>query len=374
VFVAAKLVGALFERIGQPSVIGELLAGAVTGPAALAWFQASPTLETVATMGAIVLLFEVGLQTKASDLFGVGRTAALVAVLGVAVPFCAGYGFGATFGLATPEALFLGTALVATSVGITARVLSERGLISRRAARIILAAAVIDDILGMVVLSVVVGVVRGGFDPVHLALVLTQVAVFVAFELVVAPRLAKRHGHRLSRLRGRHTLLVVAIAAMLALAAIAERIGLAGIVGAFFAGMMFAETPSRADLERDIRPLYAWLVPYFFAVTGSRIDLAVLARPEVLLPGLLLAAIAVVTKAAGAGAGALGDGWRTALAVGVGMVPRGEVGLIVASVGLAAGVVSPPVYGMVLLVVVVTTLLAPPLLPRLFALAARDGD
>jgi Kef-type K+ transport system membrane component KefB len=373
VLVAAKAGGAVFKLLGQPSVVGELLAGVVAGPAALGWFQVSSTLDTVAAIGAIVLLFEVGLQTKASDLFRVGRTAVFVALLGVAVPFCAGYGFGAALGIATPEALFIGTALVATSVGITARVLTERGLISTRAARIILAAAVFDDILGIVVLSVVVGAARGGFDPIHLALVLTQVAAFVGFELLIAPRLARRHGHRLGRLRGRYTLLAVALAVMLTLAAIADLVGLAGIVGAFFAGMMFAETPSREQLERDIRPLYVWLVPYFFAVTGSRIDLGVLARPEVLWPGLLLAGIAVVTKVAGAGAGALGDGWRQALAVGVGMVPRGEVGLIVASVGLAAGIVTAPVYGMVLLVVVATTVIAPPLLPWAFALAARDG-
>jgi Kef-type K+ transport system membrane component KefB len=341
VFVAGKLGGELFERLRQPAVVGELLAGVVAGPAVLGLFRPSGTLETVATMGVVVLMFTVGLQTRASDLFRVGRTAVFVAVLGVIVPFAAGYGFGAAFGFARPEALFIGTTLVATSVGITARVLADKGLLSTRAAGIVLAAAVIDDVLGMLVLSVVAGATRGGFDPGRLAVVLAQVLAFLVFEVFVARRLVRRHGHYLDRLRIRNAPFVVAIIVILGLAATAEAIGLAGIVGAFFAGMMFAETSERWELDRQTRPLYEWLVPYFFVLAGAQIDVAGLLRPAVLLPGLLLAAIAVVTKVVGCGLGAWREGPRSALAIGVGMVPRGEVGLIVASVGLAAGIVSP---------------------------------
>jgi len=372
VFVAAKIGGEVFERLGQPPVVGELLAGIITGPAMLGWFHTSVTLETVSTMGVIVLMFTVGLETKVTDLFKVGRTAMLVAVLGVIIPFAAGWGFGALFGFSTPEALFVGTALVATSVGITARVLADRGLISTKAARIILAAAVIDDILGMLVLSVVVGTVQGGFDPIHLLLVLAQVLVFIGFELFIAPRLVNKHGHHIDRLRSSHAPLVVALTLMLGLAVVSEWIGLAGIVGAFFAGMMFAETHDRWRLDREIRPLYTWLVPYFFVVTGARVDIAALIKPEVLLPGLLLTVIAIVTKVVGCGIGALGEGKLQALAVGVGMIPRGEVGLIVASVGLAAKIISPAVYGMVVLVVIVSTLVVPPILPAMFKLAGSD--
>jgi Kef-type K+ transport system membrane component KefB len=373
VFVVGKIGGELFERIGQPAVVGELLAGIVAGPAALGLFQPSVTLQTVGTMGVVVLMFTVGLRTKVSDLFGVGRTALLVALLGVVVPFGAGYAFGAAFGFSRPEALFVGTALVATSVGITARVLADKGLLSKRAASIVLAAAVIDDVLGMVVLSVVTGATRGGFDPARFAVVLVQMAAFIAFELLVAPRLVRRHGHYLERLRIRNAPIVVALIVMLALAALAEAIGLAAIVGAFFAGMMFAETSERWELDRGTRPLYEWLVPYFFVLAGSQVDVASLVRPDVLLPGLLLAVVAILTKVAGCGLGALSEGPRTALAVGVGMVPRGEVGLIVASVGLASGIVSPAVYGMVVLVVVVSTLVVPPVLPGLFVWASSDA-
>lgn len=371
VFVAGKIGGELFERMKLPAVVGELLAGIIAGPSVLGLFHSDITLETVATMGVIILMFTVGLETRVSDLFRVGKTALLVAVLGVIVPFGAGAAFGYALGYPRPETLFIGTALVATSVGITARVLADRGLLSSKAARIILAAAVIDDVLGMVVLSMVVGSVNGAFDVRHLLLVVAEVVAFIAFELLVAPRIVRKHGHLLERLRIDQAPFVVAIIVMLSLAAVAEYIGLAGIVGAFFAGMMFAETSERWELDRKARPLYEWLVPYFFVLTGSRVDLGALLRPEVLLPGLVLAAIALVTKVVGCGLGALPEGRREALAVGIGMIPRGEVGLIVASVGLASSVISPAVYGMVVLVVIVSTLVVPPVLPGVFAWAAR---
>ncbi len=372
VFVAGKIGGELFERMRQPAVVGELLAGVLAGPAVLGLFHSSVTLQTVSTMGVIVLMFTVGLETRASDLLRVGRTALLVALLGVVVPFGGGLLFAAAFGFSNPEALFIGTALVATSVGVTARVLADRGFLSTRLAKIVLAAAVIDDILGMIVLSVVTGMARGGLDARSLAVVLVEVGAFIAFELFVAPWLVRRHGHYLERVRVANAPLVVAIVVMLGMAATAEAIGLAGIVGAFFAGMMFAETSERWKLDRSTRPLYVWLVPYFFVLAGSQVDLAVLSRPAVLLPGLLLAVVAVVTKVAGCGIGALGEGPRAALAIGVAMVPRGEVGLIVASVGLASRVISPSVYGMVVLVVAVSTLVVPPVLPRLFAWSSTD--
>jgi Kef-type K+ transport system membrane component KefB len=370
VFAAGKIGGGVLERLGQPAVVGELLAGVIAGPALLGLFHSNVTLQTVSVMGAIVLMFTVGLETRASDLFRVGRTALLVAALGVVVPFIGGFLCAFAFGFSHPEALFIGAALVATSVGVTARVFAERGLLSSRLAKIVLAAAVIDDVLGMIVLSIVTGMAHGVFDARSLAIVVAEVGAFIAFELLVAPWLVRRHGHYLERLRVADAPLVVAIVMMLGMAAVAEVVGLAGIVGAFFAGMMFAETSARWELDRSTRPLYVWLVPYFFVLAGSQVDLAALARPSVLLPGMLLVVIAVLTKVVGCGIGALGEGPRTALVIGVAMAPRGEVGLIVASVGLAARVVSPAVYGMVVLVVAVSTLVVPPLLPRLFAWSA----
>lgn len=369
VFAAAKAAGEVFERLRQPAVVGELLAGVVLGPSLLGWVRPGATLETLSAVGVVMLLFLVGLETRASDLLKVGRTALLAAVAGVAVPFAAGYAYLATLGEPPSASLFVGAALVATSVGVTARVLSDAGLVSTRAARIVLAAAVIDDVLGLVVLAVVTGAAGGGVDVAHLGLVLGATGAFAGFQVLVAPRLVVRHAHLVERLRCSHAPLAVALAALLGLAALTEMLGLAAIVGAFFAGMAFADTRERWGLETHVRPIADFLVPFFFVTVGTHIDVRLLAQPAVLVPGLTLAAIAIATKVAGCGAGALGEGPRRALAIGVGMVPRGEVGLIVASAGLAAGVVTPGVYAMVVLATVVTTLVAPPLLPAVFARA-----
>lgn len=374
VFAAGKLGGEVFERMKQPAVIGELLAGMLVGPGLLGWVKPGATLETVAMMGVVVLMFSVGLETKPSDVFKVGRTAFLVGSIGVVVPLGAGYAFGRALGLPGAEALFIGTALVATSVGITARVLADRGLISTKLARIVLAAAVIDDVLGMLVLSVVTGVANGGFSPVRIGLVVAEAIAFVVFETVVAPKLVKRHGAWFDKLHINNPGLVMAILVMLGMALVSDAIGLAGIVGAFFAGMMFAETEERWDLVTQTKPLYDWLVPYFFVLTGMHVDISLFAKPAVLLPGLALVAIAFVTKIVGCGLGAAELGWKRALAVGVGMVPRGEVGLIVASAGLVSGIVSARVYAMVVLVVAASTIVTPPLLAGVFGWATKPAE
>jgi Kef-type K+ transport system membrane component KefB len=366
VFAAGKFMGEVFERLRQPAVIGELVAGMIIGPGLLAWVHPSATLSTVATMGVIVLMFVVGLETRPSELFKVGGRAFIVGSVGIVLPLALGFWFGKTMGFGSPEALFIGTALVATSVGITARVLADLGLISTTEARIVLAAAVIDDVLGMLVLSIVVGSAKGSVDVGHLLLVLCQVVVFVGFELFVAPRLIKRHAHWLDRLRIPNPGFVVALLVMLAMAVASEWIGLAGIVGAFFAGMMFAETEDRWELATQAKPLYEWLVPYFFVVTGMQVQASLFSSPTVLVPGLVLVAIAILTKVVGCGVGAWGMGWRRMIAVGVGMVPRGEVGLIVAATGLAMKIIGAQTYAMIILVVVVSTVAVPPILAVVF--------
>lgn len=372
VFTAGKFMGEVFERIKQPAVIGELMAGMLIGPGLLRWVEPSATLSTVATMGVIVLMFVVGLETRPSELFKVGGRAFIVGAVGIVLPLACGFVFGMTLGYGRPEAMFIGTALVATSVGITARVLSDRGFLSTTEARVILAAAVIDDVLGMLVLSLVVGASRTGIDMGHLGILVAQVIVFVGFEVWIAPKLVKRHAHLLDRLKIPNAGFVVALIVMLAMAALSETIGLAGIVGAFFAGMMFAETEDRWELAKQSRPLYEWLVPYFFVVTGMQVQVSEFASPAILVPGLALAAIAVATKVIGCGLGAAGMGWRRMVAIGVGMVPRGEVGLIVASTGLTMGVVGSTTYGMIVFVVVVTTVVVPPVLAAVFPWATES--
>ncbi|NTU70472.1 MAG: cation:proton antiporter [Coriobacteriia bacterium] len=372
VFGAGKLMGEVFERLRQPAVIGELLAGIIIGPGLLGWVEPGAVLSTVATMGVIVLMFVVGLETRPSELFKVGGRALVVGSVGIVLPLACGYWFGMTMGNGRPEALFIGTALVATSVGITARVLADRGFLSATESRIILAAAVIDDVLGMLVLSLVVGSSRGGVDIAHMAVLIGQVVVFVGFELLIAPKLVSRHAHWLDKLKIPNAGFVVALIVMLGMAALSEAIGLAGIVGAFFAGMMFAETEDRWELTRQTRPLYEWLVPYFFVVTGMQVQPSLFADSKVLVPGLVLVAIALATKVIGCGLGAAGMGYRKMLAIGIGMVPRGEVGLIVASTGLAMGVIGSTSYAMIIMVVVASTVAVPPLLAVVFPWAMTE--
>jgi len=374
VFAAGKLMGEVFERLKQPAVIGELLAGVLIGPGLLGWVAPSETLSTVATMGVIMLMFVVGLETRPSELFKVGGRAFVVGSVGIVLPLACGFLFGITIGQSRPEALFIGTALVATSVGITARVLADRGFLTTTEARIILAAAVIDDVLGMLVLSMVVGSTRGSVDLAHLGILLAQVIAFVGFELWLAPKLVQRHAHWLDKLKIPNAGFVVALIVMLAMAALSEAIGLAGIVGAFFAGMMFAETEDRWELVKQTRPLYEWLVPYFFVVTGMQVQPSLFSDPRVLVPGLVLVAIAIVTKVVGCGLGAWGMGARRMIAVGVGMVPRGEVGLIVASTGLALGIIGASVYAMIVLVVVASTVVVPPVLAAVFPWALEGEE
>lgn len=366
VFAAGKLMGELFERLRQPAVIGELIAGILIGPGMLAWVHPSETLSTVATMGVIVLMFAVGLETRPSELFKVGMRALVVGSVGIVLPMAAGFYFGTALGLGRPESIFIGTALVATSVGITARVLADRGFLSTTEARIILAAAVIDDVLGMLVLSFAIGSAKGAVNVTQISILVAQVILFIGFELWLAPIIVKRHGHWLDRLKIPNAGFVVALIVMLSMAALSEAIGLAGIVGAFFAGMMFAETEERWELSRQVKPLYEWLVPYFFVVTGMVVRPSLFADPKVLVPGMVLVALAIATKVVGCGLGAWGMGWKRMVAIGVGMVPRGEVGLIIAATGLAMKVIGDATYAMVILVVVLTTLVTPPFLAIVF--------
>jgi Kef-type K+ transport system membrane component KefB len=365
-FLAAKTAGEIFSRLRLPAVVGEVIAGVILGPSLLGWVRPDAALTTVGTLGVIVLLFQVGLETPVTELAKLGGLAVRIAIAGVAVPLVAGWALLSAFGYGTVAALFGGAALVATSVGITARVLSDEGLSSTREAKLVLAAAVVDDILGLLILAFVTGLGHGAFNTLHLVLVLAEAAAFVAFQLLVAPTLVARSAHLVTRLRIEDAPLSVALAVLLGLSALAEVLGLAAIVGAFFAGMAASSTADRFSLDERIRPLAGFLVPYFFVLAGAQVDVHLLLAPAVLLPGLALAVVAVASKVLGGGLGALSLGSRRALAIGMGMVPRGEVGLIVAQIGLSLRVVPPALYGMVVLVVLVTTVVAPPLLPPLF--------
>lgn len=373
IFVSAKVCGEVFERVSLPAVLGEILAGILLGPYAARLVDPTPTVFSLAQLGAIFLLFTVGLEVRPQDLLQVGRTALGVALAGIAVPFVFGFVFMRLRGEAAHEATFVAAAMVATSVGITARVLADLHVLDTRVARIILGAAVFDDILGMVLLAVVVGLAsQGGIEWLALAILFAEAVGFALFMIFFGPRIVHHLRPGLARLSTRNAPLVLALAICLGLSAMAERLGLAAIIGAFFAGLAFAEYSPEWNLQPRVHAINEFLAPYFFFTMGARLNLHVFTR-EVWLGAIVLTLLAVLSKVLGCGLPLAREGWRTLLRVGVGMMPRGEVALIVALMGLQMRIVGERAYALVLFMTAATTLLAPPLLRLLFRQSAREA-
>ena len=367
IFLLARLAGELMTRIKQPPVIGELLVGVIAGGHALGLIHGdSEVLQAIAELGVVFLLFEVGLENRFSDLRRVGATAATVAVSGVMVPLAGGFVLMQTFGSDRPESLFVGAAMVATSVGVTARVLSDLGLLREIESRVILGAAVIDDVLGLLILAVVSGVTRGSLSAAGIVVLVLEALFFLVFLATVGTRLMRRHGPLIEKLHLADGPFAVGVIICLGLAALAGTIGLAAIVGAFLAGMVLAETREQFALEERMKPLTSFLAPYFFVLTGSAVDPRSLTRPGVLGVGAAVLAVAIIAKLVPCGLAAARMGRRSALIIGTGMIPRGEVGIIVAAIGLRAGAIGNEVYSIVVLMSVATTLIVPPFLRVLF--------
>jgi len=365
---AAKICAEIFTRLKQPAVAGEILAGVLIGPYGLNLIEPNLVSETLAEIGVIFLLFSVGLETKPASILRVGRSALIVAVLGVIAPVAGGWAFMRGFGGSNIESLFIGTAMAATSVGITARVLSGMGKLNADSARIILGAAVIDDILGLLVLAAVASAAQGTVNVAAIATTATLSLAFVAVAaLLLAPGLT-RSAPYFSKLRVDNEFFIIAIVLCLALALAATSIGVAAIIGAFLAGLALAEAAEeRHEVHEQIRGITEFLVPFFLVNIGMRLKLDVFAEWSTIGLALGMTAIAVVTKLVGCGIGAAPLGMRGALQVGMGMVPRGEVGIVVAQIGLAVGVINDRLFGAVLFMAVATTLIAPPFLRPLYA-------
>lgn len=362
VFGAAKILAEVFEKLRQPGIVGEILAGVLVGPHALNWIQPTDFLRALSEIGVIFLLFRVGLEVHFEELVKVGKPAMAAAVLGVLVPLGMGWAIARAWGSGTPEALFVGAAMVATSVGITAHVLAAKGLLSHQASRIILAAAVIDDVLGLMILAIVSSVAHGNVNLLDLAF---AAALAVGFTAVVAifgtkavGKVVPRMGEKLNAGEVEFNLAMVLL---FALSLLAIRSGIAGIIGAFLAGMALAPTVSHRvhDLTQGVASL---LTPFFLAGIGMQLQTSVFREASTIVLTVVILAAAVVSKLLGCGLGALPAGWRNAVRVGCGMVPRGEVGMVVAQIGLSEGVVSPKVYGVVVAMAVLTTMVAPLLL------------
>ena len=370
VFGTAKILGEISERLALPSIVGEILAGVLLGASVLNWVEPGQITQ-FSDLGVMFLLFRVGLEVKASDLFQVGRVASLVALLGVLLPFAMGYAIYIYTGSNQIEALFVGAAMVATSVGITAQVLAAKGLLNVRASRIILAAAVIDDILGLIVLAIVSSMARGTFDVLQLT---TTAGLSIGFTLFVLSFGSRTMGRVLPgidrRLRGGESQFSLAMILLFALAVFASYAGVAAIIGAFLAGVALAESVSHRvqDLAQGVTEL---LVPFFLAGIGLALDVNVLRDPRTLTLAGVITVAAIVSKLLGCGLGALSLGWPDARRIGAGMVPRGEVGMVVAQLGAAMGIVSKATYGVVVVMAVLTTVVAPVLLALTFRSLAQ---
>lgn len=366
--VAAKLMAELFERLRQPAVAGEILAGVVVGPSLLGWAAPSETTSLLAEIGVIFLLFNVGLETKPAAIFKVGKHAALVAVLGVACPLIGGWLLMKAWGGTSIEALFVGTAMVATSVGITARVLSGMGLLDAPTTRIILGAAVIDDILGLLVLAVVSSMAAGTVNYLEILTTAGLAIGFTAFLALVGAPVITRVAPGVDRLRSGHGMFILGLVLCLGLSVAATYIGVAAIIGSFLAGMVLAEAAEDHPLmHRQINGVTEFLVPFFLVNIGMQLKLDVFRSSSVIILCVLVTLVAVITKLLGCGVAAFNLGLRRAAQVGMGMVPRGEVGIIVAQIGLSLAVIGAELYGVVLFMAVTTTVIAPPFLKWLYA-------
>jgi Na+:H+ antiporter len=366
IFGAAKLFAEICERLGQPGIVGEILAGAVVGPGVLGWINPNETLTALSELGVMFLLFGVGLEVKASELLKVGGKATLVATIGVIVPFFAGWGILSAWGAPQVEGVFVGAAMVATSVGITASVLSARGLLHEIASQIILAAAVIDDVLGLIVLAIVSSVARGRVNFLDIALVAGLATAFTVVMAVWGTTAVKKilpiFG---SRARADNAEFHIALVFLFAMALLAQYTGVAAIVGAFLAGLALSDSAD-ARVRTLTRGVSELLVPFFLAGIGLHLNFAVFRSRSTIVLALVILAAAIVTKLVGCGLGAISLGWQNVLKIGLGMVPRGEVGMVVAQIGLGMSVISNEVYGVVVFMAVATTLVTPLLLKIAF--------
>ena len=388
--VVAKLGGEVFERLGQSAVLGELCAGVLLGNLVILGYAGVEPLKTNATiaalaeLGVIILLFEVGLESDLRQMIEVGWSSLLVAVLGVVAPFLLGWGVSAYFlaGEPTLAHVFMGATLCATSVGITARVFKDLGKLGTREARIILGAAVIDDVLGLLILAVVAGAIHaaatgGVLSMLDVVLIAAKSIAFLVVAIAIGhffvPRLLRGAG----RLESRGVLLTLAISFCLFLAWASAKVGLAPIVGAFAAGLILDEVhykPKDGRSERDLndllQPVSTVLVPIFFVLMGLKVDLRLFTRIDILGLAAALTIAAVVGKQV-CSLGVVERGVNR-VAIGLGMIPRGEVGLIFAGIGatlmlpsangINEPVISPATFGAVVIMVIITTLITPPAL------------
>lgn len=369
IFAVAKLFAEIFERLNQPAVVGEILAGVIIGPSVLGWVKQTELTHALSELGVMLLLFTVGLEMRTSALLKVGKKALFVAISGVVFPLVLGTLLMKGLKANNVESFFIGAAMVATSVGITARVLATLNKLHTEVSRIILAAAVIDDILGLIVLSAVSSLAKGSVNYYELSLVVCLSVGFTLFMIFAGTKIAKRTKPQVDKLQIGHAYFIFALLLCLGMSLLATFAGVAGIIGAFLAGLALSEVSEGTDLQQQAGAVMEFLVPFFFVGIGLQLQLASLNNRYTLLVMLLVTVLAIITKLVGCGLPALSLGRMNALKVGIGMVPRGEVGIIVAQIGRNMNVLSDAIYGVVVFMSLATTIIAPALLKLIFRYA-----
>ncbi len=409
VYLAAKVGGELCARVNLPPVLGELLGGVIVGVSALhlivfpegagetgsvlmqlvettsdvgaegllsVFKGESEVVSILAELGVIILLFEIGLESDLKELIRVGPQAAIVAIIGVVLPFALGTtGLIAIFNIATIPAVFAGAALTATSIGITAKVLAEIQKLGSKEGQIIIGAAVLDDVLGIIVLAVVASLAKTGEIQVqNVVILIVSAAAFLVGAIFVGRLLSPLFVGLVDQMQTRGELIITSLIFAFVLSYIAATIQLEAILGAFAAGLILAETPKHKELEEQIIPIADMLVPVFFVTVGARTDVSVLnplnpANREGLIIASFMVLVAIIGKVV-TGFAIVGQPGINRLAIGVGMIPRGEVGLVFAGVGSASGALSESLEAAIIVMVILTTFVAPPLLRIVF----KDSD
>jgi Kef-type K+ transport system membrane component KefB len=369
VLFATRSLSALAEKIGQPAILGELVGGILLGASALGILDPNESaIRMLAQLGLLILLFEIGLATDLRALAKVGDTATVIAVFGVVLPFGLGYAALHAMGIGGIAAIVCAATLTATSIGISTRVLAELGFLPTKEGRVVLGAAVLDAIIGLVILSVIATFAAG--SPITTMGVVRTSAIaigFVVIALLVGSFVIQPLFSAATRLRSPTTIAVLGLAFAFALAALAGLLGSAIIVGAFVAGVLLNQIPQRDEVLGFAAPIGSLLTPIFFASVGASVDLRVLVEPRTLLITVVLLAAGVVGKMIAAYVPVWFKGNKAL--IGTAMLPRGEVELIVAQTGLAIGALDASLFGAITLMVLLTTLLSPPLIQ---AIARRD--
>ena len=360
--LATKLGDEAFKRLGQPALVGEILGGVVVGPAVLGWYQITAETSLFAEIGAVLLLFQVGIHTRIGEVARVGGTAISVAVLGVALPFAGGYLLAGMLDLSDIGRIFFAATLTATSVGITSGALRAFGALATLSGRVILGAAVIDDVLAMLIVAVAVGISDGDVSAGRILLLLGLAAAFIGIVVMGGTGILRSRRSLLTDPRFAETPFLPGMILMLGLAALSALIGLAAIIGAFLAGMVVGESSERHALETETAPVAAFFTPFFFGFVGAQIDPAAFGSVSTVGLLALVTGLAIVTKFAGSFLGAIRTGRNRATLIAWGMVPRGEVEIIVAGLALTAGAIEPDLYAVIVGMVVITAILVPPLM------------